>query len=185
MAWISTVSPEAAAGELRSIYDAIAAARGGVADIHRAQSLNPRLLLAHLELYRAVVFQRSSLGRKQRERVAVVVSQANRCAYCVAHHGEALRQLGEEPTVVDALAGGSLPDALPPGDRLLLDWARRGANDPSGCGAGDIAELRAAGFDDRAVLDAAATVAYFSFVNRLVLLLGVDLEADFAQTCGD
>lgn len=35
-----------------------------------------------------------------------------------------------------------------------------------------------------AVLDAALTVAYFSFVNRLVLLLGVELESDYEKTCG-
>jgi alkylhydroperoxidase family enzyme len=40
------------------------------------------------------------------------------------------------------------------------------------------------GFDDRAILDAALTVAYFSFVNRLVLLLGVEVEKDYASTCG-
>ncbi|MBI2375700.1 MAG: hypothetical protein HYV07_17015 [Deltaproteobacteria bacterium] len=48
---------------------------------------------------------------------------------------------------------------------------------------GDLAELRRAGHDDRAILDAALTVAYFSFVNRLVLLLGVAVEDDFASTC--
>jgi hypothetical protein len=35
----------------------------------------------------------------------------------------------------------------------------------------------------RGVLDAALTVAYFSFVNRLVLLLGVHVEQDFQVTC--
>jgi len=45
--------------------------------------------------------------------------------------------------------------------------------------------LRAQGFDDRAILDAALTVAYFSFVNRLTLLLGVPIEVDYARTCGN
>ena len=60
MSWIATVRPDDADGELRAAYDSIVSARGGIAEVHRVQSLNPRALLAHLELYKAIVFQRSS-----------------------------------------------------------------------------------------------------------------------------
>lgn len=185
MTWIATVPPEAADGALKRVYDAIASARGGVANIHRAQSLNVAAMKAHLELYKAILFQRSSLSRIDRERIAVVVSNANKCAYCIAHHAEALRSLRDDPTVIETLARGDVPDALSPGARRLLAWARLGAIDPSATTESDLHELRAVGFDDRAITDAARTVAYFSFVNRLVLLLGVDLESDFATTCRD
>lgn len=183
MSWIKTIEPEQAEGELLEIYKAIGSARGGIADVHRVQSLNPRALRAHLELYKAVVFARSSLSRIARERIAVVVSAANRCAYCVAHHGEALRQLRDDLAVVDALVKGDVPDHLPAADRALLRWVQQAAREPKDCTEAAVAELRAFGFDDRAVLDAALTVAYFSFVNRLVLLLGVDVESDYQKTC--
>jgi uncharacterized peroxidase-related enzyme len=185
MTWIKTIAPDEADGELRALYDAIGVARGGIAEVHRAQSLNPKAIRAHLELYKAVVFQRSSLGRKERERIAVVVSRANVCAYCVAHHAEALRNLGDDPAIVSALADGELPATLSDADQALLAWARKGALAPTSCSAEDAAALRALGHDDRAILDAALTVAYFAFVNRLVLLLGVDLESDYARTCSD
>ena len=184
MAWIECVQPESAQGSLKRLYDAIAAARGGVAEVHRAQSLNERALRAHLELYKAVVFQNSTLSRIARERMAVVVSQANGCAYCVAHHAAAARNAGDGPHVVAALERGELHEALSEADRALLQWARQGASAPSTCTEPDVARLRAAGWDDRAILDAALTVAYFAFVNRLVLMLGVDLEADYDRTCG-
>lgn len=185
MTWVKMIAPEIAQGDLAELYRSIASARGGVAEVHRAQSLNPRALRAHLDLYRAVVFQRSSLGRSARERIAVVVSAASRCDYCIAHHGEALRQLGEDPSVVDALGRGNLPETLGPADRALLRWARLGAIDPARASKSDVETLRSHGFDDRAILDAALTIAYFSFVNRLTLLLGVHLEADYARTCGN
>jgi alkylhydroperoxidase family enzyme len=40
----------------------------------------------------------------------------------------------------------------------------------------DIGRLRAAGFDDRAIHDLCAIVAYFAFVNRIADGLGVELE---------
>lgn len=183
MSWIATVPPAEAEGTLKTVYEAIACTRGGVADIHRAQSLNVAALKAHLELYKAIVFQRSSLRRIDRERIAVVVSSANTCRYCVAHHAEALRNLHDDSAVVDLLSTGDIPDSLPAPARLLLAWAKRGALQPAQASETDIRELRSAGWDDRAVTDAALTVAYFSFVNRLVLLLGVELEDDFARTC--
>jgi len=166
MPYIATVRPDEATGELDALYRAIAGARGGVADVHQAQSLNPRAMAAHFELYKAIMFQASSLSRRDREAIAVVVSTANGCAYCVAHHRAAL----------DALPG-------PPTDPRVLDWAGRLATNPAGASANDVAALRQAGLDDRAILDAILTVGYFCFVNRLVLATGLAVEADFDRTC--
>jgi len=185
MAWIETVTPEAASPELAELYRAIGAARGGIPDVQLVQSLNPRALRAHLELYKAVVFARSPLSRTTRERIAVAVSAANGCLYCTAHHGEALRQLGDSPAVVDALTHGEEPTELPAADRAVVAWATKATRAPASATEADLAALRAAGLDDRALLDATLTVAYFSFVNRLVLLLGVDVEEGFEETCGD
>jgi len=184
MTWIRSIDPGEAAGSLREIFEAIGAARGGVAAIHRVQAHNERALRAHLELYKAVVFQRSSLSRIDRERIAVTVSFANRCPYCIAHHARAARNLGDDPDIVAALERGELPETLPARDRALLAWARAGACEPATCREEDLRRLRELGLDDRALLDAALTVAYFSFVNRLVLLLGVELEGDYEKTCG-
>lgn len=184
MAWIDIVTPEHAEGPLADLYRAIAGARGGVAEVHQVQSLNPKAMAAHLELYKAVVFQRSSLSRRQRERIGVVVSATNRCAYCVAHHGQALRGLGEDPAVADALERGDLDAApLEPADRALLEVAARVAARAASAGEDDLRALREHGFDDRALLDGALTIGYFCFVNRLVLMLGVQLEDGYEATC--
>ncbi len=184
MTWIRAIPPGNAQGDLAEIYRTIASARGGVADVHQARSLNPRALRAHLDLYRAVVFQRSTLSRMSRERIAVVVSAAHRCDYCIAHHSEALRRLGDDPSVVDTLGRGELPESLRLADLALLRWARRGATEPERASVSDVETLRSHGFGDRSILDAALTIAYFSFVNRITLLLGVRLEEDYAKTCG-
>ena len=165
--WIESIRPTSATGELKALYDRIAGVRGGVAHIHQAQSLNPKVLATHFELYKAVMFQPSPLSRADREALAVAVSRANSCAYCVAHHGDALRQLRAEST-------------LP---QVVFDWAARLARNPEAASPDDIAALRDAGLTDRAILDAVLTVAYFSYANRLVLALGLALESGFEATC--
>lgn len=166
MAFIAITPPGQAQGELADVYRRIAGARGAVAMVHQAQSLNPRVMAAHLDLYKAIMFQPSSLSRAEREAIGVAVSEANSCAYCVAHHHEALARLGG-----------------PPINPALLDWARRLARTPEDAGADDVARLRELGYDDRAILDTVLTVAYFSFVNRLVLGTGIELEPGFEQSC--
>lgn len=165
--WIEGVPPSEAAGELKELYDRIGGARGGVAGIHQAQSLNPKVLATHFELYKALMFQPSPLSRADREAIAVAVSQANSCEYCAAHHGAALSQLGTE-------------SSLPPG---VFEWAARLARTPEKTSVADIAMLRAAGLSDRAILDAVLTVAYFSYANRLVMGLGLAIEPGFEATC--
>jgi AhpD family alkylhydroperoxidase len=167
MPFIETVGPAEAEGALAEIYRRIAGARGAVAAVHQVQALNPAALEAHFELYKAIMFQPSPLGRATREAIAVAVSEANGCAYCVAHHREALDRLG----------GGAR-------DPALLEWARRLARSPESASAADIEALRRLGLTDRAILDAILTVAYFSYVNRLVLATGLELEPDYRATCG-
>jgi len=43
-------------------------------------------------------------------------------------------------------------------------------------GEGDLEALRAAGWDDRAIVDLTLVVAYYNFVNRIASGLGVELE---------
>jgi len=43
--------------------------------------VRPKVLEAHLDLYREVMFGESELSRAERETVAVAVSSANECFY--------------------------------------------------------------------------------------------------------
>lgn len=81
MAWIDTVSPEDAQGDLKKVYTQIRKKRGSIGHIYQIQSLDPPGLLHHTKLYRHLLFSRSPLSRFQRELIGVVVSQVNQCHY--------------------------------------------------------------------------------------------------------
>ena len=81
MARIRTVQPEEATGLLKDEYDDALRRAGRVFNIIRLQSLNPRVLRASVELYKAIMFGPSSLSRADREMIATAVSAANRCFY--------------------------------------------------------------------------------------------------------
>jgi alkylhydroperoxidase family enzyme len=81
MAWIRRVSPKDATGRLKEIYDEAFRRAGRVFNILRVQSLNPAVLDASIELYKAVMLGPSPLSRMQRETLATVTSWANGCFY--------------------------------------------------------------------------------------------------------
>jgi uncharacterized peroxidase-related enzyme len=59
----------------------------------------------------------------------------------------------------------------------MLEYADTLTRTPAAIQAADIERLREHGFDDRAIHDLCAVVAYFAFVNRIADGLGVELEA--------
>ncbi len=81
MAWIETISDEAARDSLAHIYGMARERAGRIYNILRLQSLNPAVLEASIQQYLAIMFGESPLTRAQREMLAVVVSRANHCHY--------------------------------------------------------------------------------------------------------
>lgn len=177
MAWIRVIEPEEASGALKDAYEHTVGKRGKLAAVHKIHSLHPESLTAHMALYMTLMFGRSPLSRREREVIAVAVSRANGCAYCVAHHSDALRRYEKDAAVVAAVQDGGL-EHLNARDAGLCRYADKLTRLPSACAASDVAALRAAGFTDSEVLDAAQIVGYFNFVNRLVLGLGVAVESE-------
>src|SRR5262249_25285584 len=62
--------------------------------------------------------------------------------------------------------------------RLLLDYAVELTRAPNGRGEPAIAELRAAGWSDAAILEATEVIGFFNYYNRLVDALGVEPEPE-------
>ncbi|MGD0694072.1 MAG: carboxymuconolactone decarboxylase family protein [Terriglobia bacterium] len=81
MAWIKTVEPSDATGELKAEYDKAQVRAGKVFNVLKVQSLNARTLRASMELYLATMYGESGLSRAEREMLATVVSWANHCFY--------------------------------------------------------------------------------------------------------
>ncbi|MBW6480428.1 MAG: peroxidase-related enzyme [Bacteroidales bacterium] len=163
-----------AQGRLREIYDEILKSRGKIADIHQIQSLRPESIVKHMELYMEIMFSRSPLSRAQREMMAVVVSVANGCQYCTMHHLQALQHYIKEEKALNAIKSWPVDNILDHSNAALCDFARHLTLTPQEHEEVDFTQsLRQQGFSDEAILDAVLVVAYFNFVNRIALSLGL------------
>ena len=179
MAYIETIDEDAADGELAELYRRGANRDGTVDAVLKVHSLSPPSLKAHLELYITAMHRPSPLSRAEREMVATVVSRINGCDYCLEHHAAGLARLlpEERHGVIARLRRGENDcQELSFRERALVGYAEKLARAPQEMSERDLDPLRSAGLDDRGLLDLAQVVGYFSYVNRMVLGLGVALE---------
>ena len=179
MPFIDVIEPNEATGILKEIYSDLQKSRGKLAMVHKIQSLNPESITAHMDLYMTVMFGKSPLKRSRREMMAVVVSAANNCDYCQLHHAEALNHYWKNSERVDKLREDYSSIDLPDIDLQLCKLAEKLTISPNTIdGQEDIQPLKKLGLSDRAILDATLIISYFNFVNRMVLGLGVETNAE-------
>lgn len=178
MARIEIIEPDKASGRLKEVYDQLQSSRGKLAEVHKIQSLRPESILKHMDLYMEIMYSKSELSRAQREMIAVIVSINNRCAYCATHHSQALNHYWKDEVRTKQLALDFGLCGLSDMEIELCEFAKLLTIEPNSTGDVNIERLKAKGLSDSAILDATLVVAYFNFVNRMVLGLGVRLETD-------
>jgi len=179
LAYIKTINQADATGDLGSIYAKLAGKRGKIAAVHEAQSLNPQVLSQHMSLYVGTMFGESPLSRAEREMLAIIVSASNQCSYCIEHHAHALLHYWKCRERVASLRDGSFKHHLNEREFALCVFAQELTRTPAAAsGSKHIQMLRDTGLNDREILDAVGVISYFNYVNRIVLGLGVHLEAD-------
>lgn len=111
--------------------------------------------------------------------MAVVTSVANNCHYCQIHHSEALNKHWKDEYRIVHLRSNYKKAQLSEKEFLLCQFAESLTVKPDDFKEPEhINKLKEIGLSDAAILDATLVVAYFNFVNRIVLGLGVALEAD-------
>src|SRR5512133_3132488 len=142
---------------------------GFVPNVFRAYAFRPERLSAWFEHFRALHEPTDNLGTADREMIAVVVSAANRCLYCLVAHGAALREALDDPVL---------------GERIAFDWRRAGLDQrrtaicayaekvtlhPQQLGEGDLQSLLAAGLTLEEAWDVAEIAAMYNFTNRMAM----------------
>ena len=180
MTWIDSPDPEAAEGRLRKLYDAVRGPRGQVDRVLQAHGLRPHTLEGHLALYKATLHHPGNrLPGWLLEAIGVYVSVLNGCRYCVEHHAVGMaRRLGEgerAAAIRAALEAGRPEEALDEAHAALMRYAEELTRRPDRLTRATVDALRDHGFDDGEILEANQVAAYFAYVNRTVLGLGVEI----------
>ncbi len=152
---------------------------GLVPNVLRSYSFDEQKLRCFMEFYNELMLGESGLDKLEREMIAVVVSAANRCHYCLTAHGQAVRHLSADPALGEALVMNFRAAQLTKRQRSMLEFAWRLTVSPEVVGEADRETLRAAGLTDREVWDVAAVTAFFNMSNRMASAIGMQPNPEY------
>lgn len=175
----TTESLDALPVDVRERIEDVAARSGFVPHVFLALARRPAEFRAFVAYHDAVMERDSGLTKAEREMIVVTTSAARSCTYCVVAHGAILRVRAKDPLIADQLATNWRQAPLTSRQRAMLDYAVRLSAVPEEVDDGDIARLRAVGFDDDDIWDIAAVVALFALSNRMAHALALVPNEDF------
>lgn len=140
---------------------------GFLPNVLAAFSFDAVKLRAFSDMYNDLMLGGSGLSKLEREMVAVVVSAANQCHYCLVAHGAAVRELSGDPILGEELVTNWRVAPLTPRQRAMLEFAHLLTVAPAEVEEGDRMALRSHGLSDRDVWDLGAVTAFFNMSNRI------------------
>ena len=181
------VPPESALPEdLRKYYDLCREKLGLVPNVLQSYALRPEKLRAFIALYNDLMLGESGLSKLEREMVAVVVSAANRCYYCLVAHGQAVRRLSKDPELGEMLVMNYRVAELPARQRALLDFAWKLTLTPHLVDDADRTALKQHKLSDEDLFDLANVVGFFNMSNRVASAVDMMPNAEYhGQDRGD
>jgi len=153
--------------DLKLIWQKCVEKLGFVPNVFSMYSKRPQRLRNFMAMYNEIMYSASGLSKLEREMVAVVVSSANRCYYCLVAHGAAVRQMSGDPELGEMMALNHRVAKLDPRQRAMLDFAWKLTTAPNLVDDADRDTLRAAGLSEEDIFDLAETTAFFNLSNRM------------------
>ena len=160
--------------DMRNYFGVCEDKLGFVPNVLACYSFDQAKLRAFVNFYNDLMLAESSLSKLEREMIAVVVSSANHCYYCLTAHGAAVRKLSGDAQLGEKLVMNYRAAELPPRQRAMLDFAHRLTLDPQAIVESDRQALRDAGFSERGIWDIAAVASFYNMSNRMAA--AVDMQ---------
>jgi uncharacterized peroxidase-related enzyme len=167
--WFPVPDDDALPPDLRGLFAKARDRLGFVPNVFRVYAFRPERLSAWFAHFRQLHEATEHLGAADREMIAVVVSQANGCLYCLVAHGAALRTELGDPVL---------------GERISYDWRRAGLDArrsaicayaekltvrPRELTRDDLQTLLDAGLTLEEAWDVAEVAAMYNFTNRMAM----------------
>lgn len=142
---------------------------GLIPNVLRAYSVNPGKFRNFCAFYNHLMLdeETTNISKLEREMIAVCVSSANRCYYCLVAHGHAVRQLSGDPELGEMLVMNYRVAELNQRHRIMLDFVWKLTLTPHDISEDDRQELRDTGFSNQDIFDICDVAGFFNYTNRM------------------
>ena len=172
MSRIPAINPDQATGQAATLLQGVERQLGFTPNVLRTMANSPIVLQGYLDFSRALT--QGNLSSTFREQIALAVSEANNCQYCLATHSAIGRSVGlSEEVIGDSRRG----DSLDPKKATVLAFARKVLETRGLVSDEDLAKLRKVGFSHGDIVELIANISLTVFTNYFNHL--AETEIDF------
>jgi uncharacterized peroxidase-related enzyme len=150
---LSMVEPKDATGDVARILSS------APINIYKGLATNPEIFTSFIAFMRAVGTS-GAISKAEKELVMLFAAESQHCGYCVAAHTRVAAGVGVgADEALDARRGRGAN----PRTQALLDFTRAVVEKNGHVSDAELAAFRAAGFDDRAVIEVVAGITAMTF----------------------
>jgi uncharacterized peroxidase-related enzyme len=167
--------------DMQAYFDKCMEKLGFIPNVLKAYSFDLAKLRSFVAMADDLMLAPSGLSKLDREMIAVTVSSANFCHYCIVAHGAAVRKLSGDAQFGDIIAANYRAADLDPRTRAMLDFVWKLTVEPSTIDDDDRAALRKAGFKNRDIWDIAAVAGFFAMSNRVASATGMKPNDEYYE----
>jgi uncharacterized peroxidase-related enzyme len=154
---------------LRGLFAKARERLGFVPNVFRVYAFRPERLSAWFAHYRQLHVPTEHLSAADREMVAVVVSSANECLYCLIAHGAALREELDDPVLGERISYDWRRAGLDPRRSTICAYAEKLTLRPCEITRDDLQTLLDAGLSLEEAWDVAEITAMYNLTNRMAM----------------
>jgi uncharacterized peroxidase-related enzyme len=173
ISWFPVPDEETLPDNLRGLFMKARQRLGFVPNVFQVMSFRPERLSAWFAHYKQLHEPTANLNAAEREMIAVAVSMANGCLYCLVSHGAALREALGDPICGDRITLDYKRAELSPKMMAVLDYAVKLTVEPRECTPADIEHLKSYGLTTEEVWDVIEIAAMYNFTNRMAHATGM------------
>lgn len=177
MAFIKTIAPAMAQGEVLEMYERQQSAWGYVPNYAKVFSGRPEVLARWGKLLAEI---KRPMSKRRFELVTFAAALELRNTACSLAHGKALLEFFSADEVLK-MKEGKFSESVTETERAVFRFSRKVARDAARVTSGDVDLLKKHGLNDDEIFDIAATAAGRAFFTKLLDALGVETDSAFVE----
>ena len=157
---IPAINPDHATGQTQRLLKGVESKLGFAPNIMRTMANSPSVLQGYLDFSHAL--SKGNLSPKFREQIALAVSEANDCQYCLSAHSAIGRSVGLSD---EAIEDSRKAESTDPKEATALAVTRKIVENRGWVSDEDVAKLHKVGFSQGNIVELVANISLTLFTN--------------------
>jgi uncharacterized peroxidase-related enzyme len=160
MSRINPIAPEKAEAAVKPLFESISKKLGRIPNVFQTMGHSAAVLDGYLKLSESI--DKTSLSPRLREQIALAVSEANQCQYCLSAHSAIANSLGIK---IDEIVKSRKAESADVKTNAILSFSKKVAEKRGQISDEEVKQLKNAGVTDKEIVEIIFVITISLFTN--------------------